>query len=480
MDQDKLHLALISSPGMGHLVPVLLLANRLATHHHLHVTILAVTTQTSPVESHLLSSLTPSTLIHLIQIPSPPFSHLLLPDDSVVTRLAIMMREAARAIRSAVSAMPRRPHVLISDLFSTDSLPIADEFGMQKYVYVPTNARFVALTMYLHVLDKEVEGQYVDRVEPLVVPGLVPVRGKDVPDPMLERGNRQYDEYVRMGVNFANLSDGVLMNTWRDLDRRSLDALKCDGILRPVLKVPFYDVGPLTRDGYPTPLEGIEVIEWLDRHPVDSVLFVSFGSGGTLSGRQLTELAWGLELSGQRFMWVVRPPVDGNAKDGTFFTAGIGSTGPMPTFLPEGFLNRTKDRGLVVPLWAPQVKILNHRSVGGFLTHCGMNSIHESIRGAVPMIAWPLYSEQRLNATLLTEELGVAIRPEVIPAEEEVGRVEIEKMVRSLMESQEGKRMREKVKLLSLSAKKALEINGSSYKSMCEFISSCEMKMKSA
>nr|GEX58882.1 anthocyanidin 3-O-glucosyltransferase 5-like [Tanacetum cinerariifolium] len=467
MDQERLHIAIIASPGMGHLIPVLLLGNRLANYHDLQITILAVTTQTLPVE--LLSTLNDANNINLIKIPLPDISSLLQPSDTVVTQLAIMMREARQSIRSSICSMTPHPHVLICDLFSSESLPIAEEFHMQKYVYVPCFARFLSLTTYLHVLDKEVKGQ---------IPGCEPVRCEDVPDPMLDRTNRQYDEYVRMGIDFTTLSDGILVNTWRDMDHASLDALKYNEDLRSVVKVPVYDIGPLTRDADPTGSDGNKVIEWLDMQPCDSVLFVSFGSGGTLSAEQITELAWGLELSQQRFVWVVRPPV-GSTTDAAYFTAGADQDRLVPDFLPEGFLSRTKKFGLVVPLWAPQVKILNHPSVGGFLSHCGLNSLYESIKGGVPMISWPLYAEQRLNATILVEELGMAIRPAVWPVKKVVGREEIQRMVRSLMEGVEGNTMRERVKVLRESAKEALGINGSSYKSMCEFISCCDMKMKS-
>ncbi|KAI7747494.1 hypothetical protein M8C21_033103 [Ambrosia artemisiifolia] len=353
MDQNKLHVAIISSPGMGHLVPVYLLANRLATHHHVRITILAVTTQTSPAESQLLGSLADLDHINLIKIPSPDISNLLDPDDTMVTRLAVIMREAKNNIRSAISTMSSRPHALIGDLFSSESLPIANEFHMRKYVYVPCLARFAALTMHLHVFDKEVKGQYVDLVEPLRVPGCVPVRGQDVPDPMLDRNNREYNEYVKMGINFTTLSDGVLVNTWRDLDCTSLDALKYNETLKSVVKVPVYDIGPLTRLADPAGSNDSKVIEWLDMQPVESVIFISFGSGGTPSAEQIAELAWGLELSRQRFVWVIRSPA-GSAKDGTFFTSGPGSPNGPPDFLPEGFLNRTETQGLIVPLWAPQ------------------------------------------------------------------------------------------------------------------------------
>jgi hypothetical protein len=50
--------------------------------------------------------------------------------------------------------------------------------------------------------------------------------------------------------------------------------------------------------------------------------------------------------------------------------------------LPEGFLERTKEKGLVWPTKAPQKEILAHATVGGFVTHGGWNSTLE-------MVSWP-------------------------------------------------------------------------------------------
>jgi UDP:flavonoid glycosyltransferase YjiC (YdhE family) len=69
--------------------------------------------------------------------------------------------------------------------------------------------------------------------------------------------------------------------------------------------------------------------------------------------------------------------------------------------LPEGFIERNKEVGLVVQSWVQQIEVPGHRSTGGFLTHCGWNSALESIMSGVPMIAWPLYAEQRMNAKML-------------------------------------------------------------------------------
>ncbi|GLT79980.1 hypothetical protein SLA2020_514450 [Shorea laevis] len=60
-------------------------------------------------------------------------------------------------------------------------------------------------------------------------------------------------------------------------------------------------------------------------------------------------------------------------------------------------------------MWALQADILSHTSVGRFLSHCGWNSSLESLTNGVPMIPWPLNAEQRMNATMLLKEVGVAI-----------------------------------------------------------------------
>lgn len=151
-------------------------------------------------------------------------------------------------------------------------------------------------------------------------------------------------------------------------------------------------------------------------------------------------------------------------------SSGKGDDDPS-SYLPEGFLTRTREIGLVVPVWAPQVDILSHPSIGGFFSHCGWNSTLESIINGVPMIVWPLYAEQRMNATLLSDELGVAVRSKVPPWKGVVEREEIKRMVRKIMAEEDGIAMRGKVNELKLSAVKALSQGGSSYNALSQVAS---------
>nr|XP_016433449.1 PREDICTED: zeatin O-xylosyltransferase-like [Nicotiana tabacum] len=103
-------------------------------------------------------------------------------------------------------------------------------------------------------------------------------------------------------------------------------------------------------------------LEWLNKQPPKSVLYVSFGTTTSFSDEQIKELAMGLELSKQNFIWVLR------------YTDEVDNTGKFKKLkLPEGFEERAKGVGLVVLEWAPQPEILAHPSTGGFLSHCGWN-----------------------------------------------------------------------------------------------------------
>ncbi|KAF7803731.1 7-deoxyloganetin glucosyltransferase-like [Senna tora] len=100
---------------------------------------------------------------------------------------------------------------------------------------------------------------------------------------------------------------------------------------------------------------------------------------------------------------------------------------------------RLKNRGFISS-WCEQEKVLNHPSIGGFLTHCGWNSMTESLCAGVPMACWPFFADQQPNCRYACREWGIGIE-----IENDVKREEVEKLVIELMEGEKGKQMRERV-----------------------------------
>ena len=275
-------------------------------------------------------------------------------------------------------------------------------------------------------------------------------------DPVQDRKDEAYKWVLHHNKRYRE-AEGIIENSFLELEPGPIKELLKDEPGRP----PVYPVGPLVnvecgRAGAGD--SGSECLRWLDEQPHGSVLFVSFGSGGTLSSAQINELAFGLEMSEQRFLWVVRSPNDKIA-NASYFSAA--SQADPFDFLPKGFIERTKGRGHVVSSWAPQPQVLAHGSTGGFLSHCGWNSILESVVNGVPFIAWPLFAEQKMNAVLLTEDIKVALRPSAGESGL-VEREEIASVVKCLMEGEEGKKLRYRTKDLKDAAAKALGENGSS------------------
>jgi hypothetical protein len=146
-------------------------------------------------------------------------------------------------------------------------------------------------------------------------------------------------------------------------------------------------------------------LQWMEKQPPASVVFVSFGSVAALSIPQLHDLAMGLQESGQRFLLVVRRPAAAAASSGETMTEEDKDQlrrRVLEPLLPPEFTAHTEGRGFVQQDWAPQLSVLCHPAIGGFLTHCGWNSTLESICRGVPMLAWPIQAEQHMNCRYFT------------------------------------------------------------------------------
>ncbi|GKB63078.1 hydroquinone glucosyltransferase-like protein [Tanacetum coccineum] len=445
----------------GHLIPLTELAQRLLQHRRLPVTFIIPSTLGAPIkpQNDILNAMSEN----ISSIFLPPVDLNDIPDDATIeTRIGLTMSRSFPSLRQTLAELIRdskRPSALIVDVFGGPSFEIIKDFNIPAYIFCTVSAMTLISIFHIPNLDKMYACEFRDIPEPIRLPGCVPVHGSDMPEPLQDKKNVVYNHMIHLSKLFS-LSHGILVNSFFELEPGAFKALEEGNWCKPDV----YSVGPLIRSGSRNQTnDGIECLKWLDKHPVNSVLFVSFGSGGTLSQEQINELAFGLEQSGQRFLWVIKSP---HGKSNASYFNAQSHLDPF-AFLPDGFLDRVKDRGLLVSSWAPQVEILGCGSTGGFLTHCGWNSISESVVNGVPMIAWPLFAEQRMNAVLLTDGLGVAYRVRV-DDNGLVGRDEIGKCVGSLIAGEDGRKMKLKVNQLKELAAMAMSQDGSSTKSLLD------------
>ncbi|KAK9056141.1 hypothetical protein SSX86_027230 [Deinandra increscens subsp. villosa] len=460
------HIALIPSPGMGHLIPLVEFAKRLNNHHNISSTFIIPNDGPLSISQLVFLDTLPNGLNYLL-LPPVNFDDL-PPTTRIETRISLMVTRSLDSLREAIKSLIVETNMVavFVDLFGTDAFDVAIELGVPHYLFFPSTAMSLSFSFYLPKLDQMVSCEYRDLPEPVQIPGCIPVHGKDLIDPVQDRKNDAYKWMLHNAKRYM-MAEGIVVNTFKELESGALKALLEDEPGKPRV----YPVGPMIQTGSCSDAEGLDCLRWLDGQPCGSVLFVSFGSGGTLSTNQLNELAMGLELSEQRFLWVVRRPND--QPNATFFDSH-GQKNPLG-FLPKGFLERTHDKGLVVPSWAPQAQILGHSSTGGFLTHCGWNSVLETVVHGVPVITWPLYAEQKMNALYLTEGLKVGLRP-VVGENGIVGRSEIARVVRGLLEGEEGKAIRSRIGDLKDAAANVLGEDGCSTKTLEQLASKLKHK----
>ncbi|KAF7820024.1 hydroquinone glucosyltransferase-like [Senna tora] len=450
------HIAIVPSPLYSHLVSSLELSKRiLHLNPNFHVTCII------PILESLPSAFIPnlhSLPSNLTTIFLPPISKDDMPPSAkVVVKIQLTLTKSMPSILQLLNSFTSNNTplaALIADPFSFQVLSFAKTLNTLSFIFLPSSAMIVSLLFHIPKLDQMLSGEFHQQSEGIHIPGCVPLHGSDLPDPLLDRSNRAYKEYLQRAKSFSQV-DGVLVNSFLELEEGPARALieQASDHDHP----PVYLVGPLTQTK--SNLDS-ECSRWLEKQPPRSVLYICFGAGGTLSQSQINELAFGLEKSGKRFLWVLRVPNDS-------IDVSLGASKKMNPleFVPEGFLERTKEQGLVIPLWAPQISILSHGSTGGFLTNGGWNSILESVQYGVPLIAWPLFAEQRMNAVFLTDGLKVALRPKV-NQNGMVDREEIGVVIRRLMEGEEGKEIYKRMSSLKDVVVNALKDDGSSTKAL--------------
>lgn len=470
----KLHILLFPLMAQGHMIPMIDIARLLAMRG------VTATVVTTPVNADrfrtVLNRATASGLpIRVIELEFP-FAEVGLPEgcenfDMLPTLADLNMFRASDLFQEPVEKLfeelSPRPSCIISDMCVPYTSEIAKKFGVPRIVFHGTGCLCM---MCLHCLqNSHVLETLNSDLEYFVLPGLPDRLEFTKVQLPVARGGSELEELFDRFTKTDLESYGAIINTFEELEPAYANLYKQarGGKVWCIGPVSLYstDRSDIAERGNKASIDQEKCLKWLDSKEPGSVLYVCLGSLCVLSPLQLQELAMALEASNRPFVWAFRL---------------IDKSNQLEEWMArEGFEERIGGRGMLIRGWAPQVLILSHRSVGGFLTHGGWNSTIEGICAGVPMLTWPLFSDQFCNEKLIVEILktGVKIGVEVPAAESGivVMKGDIEMAIEKLMDGGDGgEGRRERAREFEEKAMGAVQEGGSSYLNLTLFIQEIE------
>ncbi|KAF2313577.1 hypothetical protein P3X46_029715 [Hevea brasiliensis] len=446
------HIALIPSAGMGHLTPFLRLASLLLSRN-CNVTLVTAKSTVSNAESdHISFFLTTHPRVKHLEFDVIPLhsSNPSAQDPFLIQYNAIS--RSAHLLHPLLSSSSPPLSAIFCDLLVAKSVArISADLRIPYYLVITTSARFLSFMLHLPVLVSNPD-KFNSSIVQVEIPGLTPFSIASIPLPFLNP-NHLLAASIIANVGVVPEAKGIMVNTFDWFEAETIAALNNGKVLSNL--PPVIPIGPV--QAYELQKDQSPYLLWLDDQPEKSVVYVSFGSRTAMSNDQIRELGYGLDKSGCRFLWVVKTTkVDKEDKAG------------LEELLGESFLERIENRGMVVKGWVNQDKILAHPATGGFISHCGWNSVTESAERGVPVLAWPLHGDQRVNAEVLQKAgLGIMEKTWGMGTERLVKHEEIGKKIVELMDDAE---LRNRAKKVGEEARKSTELGGSSDEAIMEII----------
>ncbi|KAJ3694794.1 hypothetical protein LUZ60_000171 [Juncus effusus] len=453
------HIAILPFMSKGHTIPLLHLSHLLLRRNLVsHITIF-----TTPLNSPFIhSSLSPS-ITDKITIVSLPFPHSTsseippnvestdqLSSPSLFLPFVTTIVGLKSDFSKALGDLSPPPSLLISDGFlgwavyaaSDHNVPCITFYGMGGF------AQAMSAAVSVHKPHAGISSPY----EPFAVPGFPQLfLTKSDLEPPFDDPNPKGPHYdwVAEQIIAVQRSRGFIFNSFYELESVYFDNMSRELCTN-------YIVGPfcLARLNIEkTNRTPSRIMEWLDLrlNMNRPVLYIAFGTQVKLSAAQMKEIMVGLEQSKLDFVWVVRG---------------------QDSELDDGFKERVKNQGIIVNEWMDQMEILSHKCIHGFITHCGWNSILESICFGVPVLSWPMIAEQRLNAKFVVEELKMGFRLRASDGTKEglVKADDIEKLARELVLGEDGKIAKKNAEELAVKARRAMDDGGLSYNTLEKMI----------
>ncbi|CAL5200737.1 unnamed protein product [Lathyrus oleraceus] len=389
-----LHIAMFPWFAMGHLTPYLRLSNKLATKGHKISFFIPKNTVHKLLHLNLhpnLITFFPITVPHVDGLPHNAETTSDVP-FSLFPLIATAMDQTQEQIELLLKEL--KPQIVFFDFQYwlpnlTQNLSIK---SLQYLIWNPIS------TAYLGNITRKSRGKELTELDLMKPPS-------EFPDSCIKFHSHELQFLV--SARRIEFGSGVLIYDRVDIGTEFSDAVafkgcrEIDGLytdyLQTVFGKPVLLSGPLSPDPPNTTLDQ-KWAAWLKGFKHGSVVFCAYGSEGPLEQNQFQELLLGLELTGFPFLAALKPP---NGFDS------------IEEALPEGFNERVKGKGIVYGSWIQQQLILEHPSVGCFITHCGAASITEGLVNTCQLVLLPLVGvDHIMNARVMSTKFKVGVEVE--------------------------------------------------------------------
>ncbi|CAN6178408.1 unnamed protein product [Urochloa humidicola] len=463
------HIVLFPSAGMGHLVPFTRLAVALSAGHSCNVSLVTALPTVSSAESrHVAALLAAFPAIRRLDLRLAPFdveASAEFPGADPFYARYESLRRAAPILLGPLLASAGDAAALVADIaLASVAIPVARELDIPCHVFFTASATMLSFKAYFPTYLDAHGGAAIGDVD---VPGVCRVPRSSVPQALHDPVDIFTRQFVANGRALA-AADGILVNAFDAMEPEAIAALRGGAVVAGL--PPVFAVGPLMPANLRETGEAAAEEQgnnyyraWLDAQPVRSVVYVSFGSRKALAREQIGELAAGLEACGHRFLWVVKGAV-----------VDRDDAGELSDMLGDGFLQRMKGRGLVTKTWVEQDEVLRHPSVALFVSHCGWNSVTEAAARGVPVLAWPRFADQRVNAAVVARA-GFGVWAERWSWEGEETVVMAEEIAERVAAAMGDGTVAEKAAGMREAAARAVTDGGTSYRSLAEFVRRCRV-----
>ncbi|KAI3798422.1 hypothetical protein L1987_33697 [Smallanthus sonchifolius] len=174
-------------------------------------------------------------------------------------------------------------------------IDVANDLGIPGYLYFASPAAYLGFVLHLTTLP---DTESIDLANELTVPSFInPVPSNALPLFCINKDELGYSCFVGHAGRYKE-TKGIVVNTFRELEPYALESLcsKYTGL------PPVYSVGPVVdhvgpAKWHPNRSGHEKVIQWLDQQPDCSVVFLCFGSMGSLNRAQMVkELGLSVEI----------------------------------------------------------------------------------------------------------------------------------------------------------------------------------------